>query len=228
VEGFKEITQRINFVDLMKCSFCRNESVYFRKNEGHHYCKNHFIKNIEKRVKKTIRINELIENEDRITADSEILLFLLNKIFNSNPKIKIFACDLGKETNTKKNETLLKKMRKLKLTKNAVSHNLDDECQRIIMTILKGNLSGLDNLTTKKIVPIICPLINIPEKELKFYAKISGIPFSPKKYFYSTDNKLNEQIRKFLNDLDEISPGIKYNLYEGSLKIMSFIRKKFK
>lgn len=215
----------MKFVDVMKCSFCRDESVYFRKNEGHYYCKKHFVKNIEKRVKRTIRINRLIDNGDRIAADSENVLFLLNIIFNSNPKIKIFTIDLGKENITKKNEILLKKIRKLKITKIAISHNLDDECQKILLNVLKGNLSRLD-LTTKKIIPIICPLINIPENELEVYAKINGISFSSKKYFYSTDNKTNEQIRKFLNDLDEVSPGIKYNLYESLLKIMPFIRKK--
>jgi uncharacterized protein (TIGR00269 family) len=81
----------------MKCSFCRNESVYFRKNEGHYYCKNHFIKNIEKRVKKEIRINQLIENGDIVAIaysggkDSANVLFMLNKIFGKNPKVNFFA-----------------------------------------------------------------------------------------------------------------------------------------
>jgi uncharacterized protein (TIGR00269 family) len=179
-------------------------------------------------VKRTIRINKLIENGDRIAVDSESVLFLLNKIFNSNPKIKIFVIDLDKKNITKTSEILLKKIRKLKITKIATSHNLDDECQRILLNVLKGSLSELDDLTTKKIVPMICPLINIPENELEIYAKINDIPFSSKKYFLSTDNKLNEQIRKFLNDLDGTSSGIKYNLYESSLKIMPFIRTKFK
>jgi uncharacterized protein (TIGR00269 family) len=291
VEGFKENTEKIEFVDLMKCSFCRDESVYFRRNEGHYYCKKHFIKNIEKRMKRTIRINKLIENGDRIAVtvsggkDSGNVLFLLNKIFKTNPKIKIFAITLDegikgyRNKSVKKSEILCKKLgvkqhiftfkkefglsvdelskkmksgycgscgllrryllnkkaRELKATKLATGHNLDDECQSILMNVLKGDLlrlvrAGPMPILAKheKFVPRIKPLINIPEEESELYAKINGIPFFPKKCVYSIDNPLRGQTRKFLNDLDKSSPGIKYNLYESSLKIIPFIRTKFK
>ena len=106
----------------MKCSFCRNKSVYFRRNEGHYYCKHHFIKNIEKRVKRTIRVNKLIENGDKIAVavsggkDSANTLFLLNKIFKSNPKIKLFTITLDegikgyRDKSVKKSEIFCKKI----------------------------------------------------------------------------------------------------------------------
>ena len=81
----------------MICSFCKNESIFFRNYEGHYYCKKHFIKNFEKRVKKTISINQLVQKGDRIAVaysggkDSSNLVFLLNKIFKNNPNVEVFA-----------------------------------------------------------------------------------------------------------------------------------------
>jgi len=275
----------------MKCSFCRNESVYFRRNEGHHYCKNHFIKNIDKRVKRTIRIGKLIENEDRIVVavsggkDSANVLFMLNKIFKNNPKVKLFVITLDegikgyRDKAMKKSEIFCKKIgvkqyiftfekeygftidklskkmksgycgscgllrryllnrkaRGLKATKLATGHNLDDECQSILMNVLKGDFlrlvrGGPIPILTKheKFVPRIKPLITIPENESELYAKLNNIPFHPKRCSYSVDNPLRGQTRKFLNNLEETSPGIKYSLYESASKIMPFIRGKFK
>ena len=275
----------------MKCSFCRNKSVYFRRNEGHHYCKNHFIKNIEKRVKRIIRVNKLVENGDRIAVtvsggkDSTNVLFLLNKIFKNNPKIKLFAITLDegikgyRDKSVKKSEIFCKKIgvkqyifmfkkefgftvdklskkmksgycgscgllrryllnkkaRELKATKLATGHNLDDECQSILMNVLKGDLlrlvrGGPMPLLTryKMFVPRIKPLITIPENESELYAKLNNIPFHPKSCSYSVDNPLRGGARNFLNNLEETSPGIKYSLYESALKIMPFVRTKFK
>ena len=275
----------------MKCSFCRNKSVYFRRNEGHHYCKNHFIKNIEKRVKRTIRVNKLIDNGDRIAVavsggkDSANTLFLLNKIFKNNPKIKLFAITLDegikgyRDKSVKKSEgfckkigvkqhiftlkkefsltidelskkmesgycgscgllrryLLNKKARELKMTKLATGHNLDDECQSIVMNVLKGDLLRLVRggpmpmLTLhKKFVPRIKPLITIPENESELYARLNNIPFYPKKCTYSVDNPLRGQTRNFLNNLEKTSPGIKYSLYESAKRIIPSIRPKFK
>jgi len=206
--------------------------VYFRRNEGHHYCKNHFIKNIEKRVKRTIRVNKLIENGDRIAVavsggkDSANVLFLLNKIFKNNPKIKLFAITLD-EGKKGYRHLLDKKARELKATKLAIGWNLDDECQNILMSILKGGL--LRGLTNHKIfIPVIKPLITIPENESELYARLNNISFHPKKCNSSADNILREQVRKFLNNLEETSPGIKYSLYESSRKIVPFIKTKLK
>ena len=275
----------------MNCSFCRDESVYFRRNEGHHYCKNHFIKNIEKRVKRTIRVNKMIENGDRIAVaasggkDSANVLFLLNKIFKNNPKIKLFAITLDegikgyRDKSVKKSEIFCKKIgikqyiftfkrefgfivdelskkmksgycgscgllrryllnkkaRELKMTKLATGHNLDDECQSILMNVLKGDLlrlvrGGPIPMITryKKFVPRIKPLIMIPENESELYARINNIPFHPKRCSYAVDNPLRGQTREFLNNLEGTSPGIKYSLYESAIKIMAFIKTKFK
>ena len=79
---------------MSKCSSCKNESVYFRTNEGRHYCKVCFSKNIEKKVRLTISKNNLIKNGDKIVVafsggkDSGNLLYLLHKIFKDNPNVR--------------------------------------------------------------------------------------------------------------------------------------------
>jgi len=275
----------------MKCSFCKKEAVYYRINEGHHYCKTHFLKNIEKRVKRTIRINNLIENGDKIAVavsggkDSANALFLLKRIFESNPKIEIFAITLDegikgyRDKSVKKSESLCKKLgvkqyifsfkkvfgftidelskkiksgycggcgllrryllnkkvRELGATKLATGHNLDDECQSILMNILKGDLLRLVRtgpipqiVRHQRFVTRIKPLIMIPENESILYGEINKISAYPKKCSYSVDNPLRGETRKFLNSLEETSPGIKYSLYESALKIKPFIVGKFK
>jgi len=275
----------------MKCSFCKKESIYFRINEGHHYCENHFVKNIEKRVKKTIRKNKLIENGDKIAVavsggkDSANVLFLLKKIFKNNPKIKLFAITIDegirnyRDRSVKRSESLCKKFnvkqyifsfkkefdftidelskemksgycggcgllrryllnkkaRELEATKLATGHNLDDECQSILMNILKGDLLRFVRVGSmpqivrhSRFVTRIKPLIMIPENESILYGKINKIPSYPKKCSYSIDNPLRGGSRNFLNVLEETSPGIKHSLYESALKIKPFIKGKFK
>jgi len=275
----------------MKCSFCSKKSVYFRRYEGHHYCEEHFTENIEKKVKRTLRSNKLIERGDRVAIahsggkDSSNVVFLLNKILKNNPNIKLFVITLDegikgyRDKAVKKSERFCKKLgieqhifsfkkefgftvdqlskkmksgycgscgilrryllnkkaRELKATKLATGHNLDDECQSILMNVLKGDLLRLVRVGPMpqiaghlKFVTRIKPLITIPENESILFAKINKIPSHPKKCPYSVDNPLRGGSRKFLDSLEESSPGIKYSLYESALKITPFVRTKFK
>ena len=130
---------------------------------------------------------------------------------------------------------LNKKARELGANKLATGHNLDDECQSIVMNILKGDLLRLARVGPMpylakhpKFVVRIKPLIRIPENESMLYGRIRKIPSFPKKCPYSRDNPLRGKTRDFLNSLEETSPGIKYSLYESALKIASVVRKKFK
>jgi uncharacterized protein (TIGR00269 family) len=275
----------------MKCSFCPKESIYFRKYEGHYYCEKHFTETVEKKVKKTIGSNKLIKRGDRVAIahsggkDSSNVLFMLNKIFENNPSIKLFAITIDegirgyRNKAVKKSESFCKKLeveqyifsfkeefgfrvdrlakkiksgycgscgllrryllnkkaRELKATKLATGHNLDDECQSILMNILKGDLlrlvriGSMPQLTKNpKFVTRIKPLVMIPENESELFAKINNIPSQPKRCPYSVDNPLRGKTRKFLNSLEETSPGIKYSLYESASKIVPFIKDKFK
>jgi uncharacterized protein (TIGR00269 family) len=96
----------------MKCSSCGKRAVYYRANEGRYYCKQHLIKNIEKRVKRTISKNNLVEKNDRIAValsggkDSSNTLFLLNKIFGKYPDTKIFALTIDEGIKGYRNKSI--------------------------------------------------------------------------------------------------------------------------
>ena len=82
---------------MKKCSSCNKKAIYFRVNEGRYYCEKCFSKNIEDRVKRTIRKFRMVRDGDRIVVglsggkDSSNTLYILKKIFGQNPKIKIIA-----------------------------------------------------------------------------------------------------------------------------------------
>ncbi|MEM5793062.1 MAG: TIGR00269 family protein [Candidatus Aenigmatarchaeota archaeon] len=276
----------------VKCSFCEKKSVYSMKYEGHNYCKNHFIKSVEKRVRKTIRENKLVENGDRIVValsggkDSSTTLYLLKKIFKNNPKVEIgamtidqgfgcvseynisFASQLCKDLNVehhifsfkdefkksvqelvKKNPgssyceicgvlrryLINKKARKLGFNKVATGHNLDDECQSIIMNFIKGDFLRLARVGAKplltnhpKFVPRIKPLVKIPEDEVRLFSNLVGIRYSDQKCPYRKFNTFRGHTIEYLNKMEEDSPGIKYSILEGALRLKPLLEQKFR
>lgn len=275
----------------MKCSFCNQKPVYLRRNEGQRYCAECFSKSIEKKVRKTIHSNKLIQRGDRVAValsggkDSSNTLFILNKIFKTNSNVKLIAITLDegikgyRKKSIKKGEKLCKqlgvkqhtfsfekelgitvddirkklkfgfcgscglmrryllnkKARELGATKLATGHNLDDECQTILMNIIKGDLLRLVRMGPmpklaghKNFVQRIKPIVFIPENESELYAEINSIPIYPCGCVYSSDNALRGETRKFLNRLEKSSPGIKYTLVESAQKFVPDIKTKFK
>lgn len=129
---------------------------------------------------------------------------------------------------------LNKKARELGATKLATGHNLDDECQSIIMNVLRGDLLRLARTgPMPKItghpgfIPRIKPLVTIPEKESAIFALVNNIPFYSDECHYSVDNPLRGETRIFLNKLEESSPGIKYSLLKTVYKISPLLKKRY-
>ncbi|MBU5689794.1 MAG: TIGR00269 family protein [Candidatus Aenigmatarchaeota archaeon] len=97
---------------MKKCSSCSNQAIYFRINEGRYYCKRCFSKNIENRVKTTIRRFKMIEDGDKIAVglsggkDSSNTLYILKKIFEKNPKIEIVAITIDEGIKGYRDKTL--------------------------------------------------------------------------------------------------------------------------
>lgn len=97
---------------MKRCSRCKNKAIYFRVNEGRYYCGKCFSRNIEERVKKTIRKFKLVEDGDRIVVglsggkDSSNTLFILKKIFGENPKVNIIAVTIDEGIRGYRDKTL--------------------------------------------------------------------------------------------------------------------------
>lgn len=278
----------------MKCSFCDRDAIHYKKYEGNWYCKIHFLESVEKKVKQTIRKFKLIGKKEKIGValsggkDSTSLLYILKKIYEKNPRIKIVAISIDegvgqhRKNSLKKAKELTKmlnvehhifsfkkefgfsineiakkvlekgfsvcsvcgvlrrwllnkKARELKITKLATAFNLDDECQSIIMNVLKGDLLRLARINPlpqiikdEKFVPRIKPLMFVPEEETKLYAKIRNLPFDESICKYKKYNTLRFETQKFLNLLEEKSPGIKNSLVNSGLKLAELLRKKIK
>ena len=79
----------------MNCSLCSRASVIEMRYYRQSLCKKHFSGLFERRVRKTIRLNRLFSSTDKIVVgvsggkDSAVMLFLLNKIFENNPRAKV-------------------------------------------------------------------------------------------------------------------------------------------
>ena len=79
----------------MKCA-CGKTAVYYRKWEGHSYCKDCFSKQLEKRFRKTVSKNKLLKKGDKIAValsggkDSQVLLYLMHRISRAM-QIKLFG-----------------------------------------------------------------------------------------------------------------------------------------
>ena len=76
---------------------CCKEKPIFTLQAGEHLCKNHFLEYFEKKVRKTIRTNKLIEKKEKILVacsggkDSTTALYLIRKIIGDNKKIVVEA-----------------------------------------------------------------------------------------------------------------------------------------
>ncbi|MEK6892259.1 MAG: TIGR00269 family protein [Nanoarchaeota archaeon] len=129
---------------------------------------------------------------------------------------------------------LNKKSRELKLTKLATGHNLDDECQSIIMNQMKNNIGASARLGPKvgvtqdeKFSQRIKPLYLCMEKEVTTYAFINGLLDN----FNECPNVVHSfraQVRDMLNDMEQKFTGTKYGIVNSFLETLPILKEKFR
>jgi len=84
-----------------KCVECGGKAVISLPYGPHRFCKRHFLHFFEKRVRRTIRENRLIEGREKVVVaysggkDSGTALYLLNKIFGKSNPIEALLIDEG-------------------------------------------------------------------------------------------------------------------------------------
>ena len=90
----------------MKCNYCSNEAVYHRKISNEFVCKTHFIKTVEKKIRKTVRKFSMFSPKDKVVVglsggkDSLVLLFNileLQKRYPKSPIVEAILIDEGIE-----------------------------------------------------------------------------------------------------------------------------------
>jgi len=129
---------------------------------------------------------------------------------------------------------LNKKSKELKFTKLATGHNLDDECQSIMMNQFKNNIQASARLgpkvgikANKSFVQRIKPLYLCTEKEVTTYAFINGILDE----FIECPNvsqSYRAQVRDMLNDMEAKFSGTKYSIINSFLQTLPDLKERFK
>ena len=79
----------------MKCSKCNHEAIIYQKYSNAHLCREHFIEDVERKVKRDIRKFRMIGRGEKIAIglsggkDSMVLLYILHKVFHKRPDLKL-------------------------------------------------------------------------------------------------------------------------------------------
>lgn len=129
---------------------------------------------------------------------------------------------------------LNKKSRELKLTKLVTGHNLDDECQSILMNQMRNSVEANARLGPKvglvnddKFVQRIKPLYLCTEKEVTTYAFINGL-LDEFNECPNASQSFRAQVRDMLNDMEQKFPGTKYSIVNSFLQILPLLKQQFK
>jgi uncharacterized protein (TIGR00269 family) len=81
----------------IKCKKCNHDAIIFQKYSGMHLCKKHFVEDVERKIKLTIRQEYNIQKNDVIAValsggkDSSVALYIMHKILGNRPDIEIVA-----------------------------------------------------------------------------------------------------------------------------------------
>ncbi len=111
-----------------------------------------------------------------------------------------------------------KTARKIKATKVAIGHNLDDEAQAIMANYIRGDILRGARLGAKAFIaktdafiPRIKPLRNIPEKECALYVLLKKIDADFGECPYASES-FRWSVRDVINDLEAKYPGTKFSI----------------
>lgn len=120
--------------------------------------------------------------------------------------------------------------RRVDADKLATAHTLDDEVQTVLLNMLHGDPyriareKPVTDETHPKLVRRVKPFCEIPEKETALYAYIKKIKFQSIPCPYSPEALRNE-VRNFLNRMEEKHAGIKYTIFKAAEKLRPAIGK---
>jgi len=113
-------------------------------------------------------------------------------------------------------------------TKIATAHNLDDEAQTVLLNILHGDPMRLIRSAPVlrdvrgRFLTRIKPLCDIPEKEVVLYAYLSGLEFQSIACPHGAE-ALRNDIRVFLNQMDQRHPGTKFTLQRSAERLRELL-----
>lgn len=113
-------------------------------------------------------------------------------------------------------------------TKIATAHNLDDQVQTVLLNMFHGDPMRIVRSgpvlrdPRGKFLPRIKPLCDIPEKEIVLYAYLNGIEFQSIACPHGDEASRND-IRAFLNQMEQKHPGSKFTLQKTAERIRELL-----
>ena len=119
---------------------------------------------------------------------------------------------------------------RLGATKIATAHNLDDEVQTVLLNMLHGDpwrvmrSSPVLRDPRGKFLTRIKPLCEIPEREVVLYAYLSGFDFQSVACPHGNE-ALRNDIRNFLNEMEQKHPGTKFTLQKTTEKLRELLER---
>lgn len=188
----------------MKCYKCEKLGEY--KTDNKKFCKYCFSDIIEKRIRKEIRIHDLIQKNDKIlilddnSIKSKTNIFFLEGLIK-DPTIKV---DIKKIKNFKINKNYDTKK---KYTKIVFPWTLDDEITIYLKSFFEDFKTEF--LHTKKIIK---PLIGVTYDELSNYSKIKNIKGA-------TSKPIAKDISLMIERLEKRYPGTKFGVLKTIRKL---------
>lgn len=120
--------------------------------------------------------------------------------------------------------------RKVEADKLATAHTLDDEVQTVLLNMLHGDVSRIarekpvTDEVDLKLVRRIKPLCEITERETALFAYVKKIRFQRILCPYASEAMRND-IRVFLNQMEEKHAGVKFTMYKSAEKIRLALEK---
>ena len=84
----------------LKCDKCNKDAIIYQKYSGMHLCRKHFIEDVERKIKLTIRKHYSIKRNETIAVglsggkDSSTTLHILHKIFGMRPDIRLVGISI--------------------------------------------------------------------------------------------------------------------------------------
>ncbi|MGB9854428.1 MAG: TIGR00269 family protein [Candidatus Bathyarchaeales archaeon] len=120
--------------------------------------------------------------------------------------------------------------RRVKASKLATAHTLDDEAQTILLNMLHGDVMRIarekpvTDETYPKLVRRIKPFCEVPEKETALFAYVKKVRFQSIPCPYASEAMRND-VRLFLNRMEEKHAGIKFTIFNSAEKIRLALEK---
>jgi uncharacterized protein (TIGR00269 family) len=113
--------------------------------------------------------------------------------------------------------------RELEADRLATAHNLDDMAQTALLNLMRGDPNRMATLhpgghELPGFVRRIKPYCEVPERESAMYAHLKNLRFQSLPCPYAAEAQRND-IRGFLNRMEEKRPGTKFIVYRTALKL---------